>query len=186
MKFLHAADLHLDSPLRGLDRYEGVPVDRFRGATRAALSNLCDLCLAEPVDFVLLAGDLYDGNWKDFRTGLFFVSQMTRLRDAGIPVLVVRGNHDAESALTRSLRLPANVVVLSSRAPETDATTLERLGVVVHGQGYASRAVTHDLARSYPEAVPGLFNIGMLHTSVDGREGHASYAPCSVETLRSK
>lgn len=65
MRFLHAADLHLDSPLRGLDRYEGAPVERLRTATRGALEALVDRALAEPVDFVLFAGDLYDRDWQD-------------------------------------------------------------------------------------------------------------------------
>ncbi len=77
MKFVHSADIHLDSPLRGLERYEGAPVEEIRGATRGALRNLVDLCLAEEVNFLLIAGDLYDGDWKDYNTGLFFVAQMT-------------------------------------------------------------------------------------------------------------
>ena len=186
MKFVHAADLHLDSPLRGLDRYEGAPAEQLRSATRRALENLVALCLEERVDFVLLAGDLYDGGWKDYRTGLFFAAQMSKLRAAEIPVFFVRGNHDAESNITRSLRLPDNVHELSSERPETDARTLERLGVAVHGQSFASRAVTDDLAEGYPQALPGLFNLGLLHTCASGRPGHDPYAPCTLETLRHK
>ena len=69
MKFVHAADIHLDSPLRGLERYEGAPVDELRGATRRAFENLVDLAIEDEVAFVLLAGDLYDGDWKDYNTG---------------------------------------------------------------------------------------------------------------------
>ncbi len=119
MKFIHAADVHLDSPLHGLERYEGAPVAEMRGATRRALENLVDLCRDERADFLLLAGDLYDGDWRDFGTGLFFAAQMVRLREAGVRVFVVRGNHDAASRITRSLRLPDNVHVFASRRPET-------------------------------------------------------------------
>ncbi|MCL4855094.1 MAG: DNA repair exonuclease, partial [Bryobacteraceae bacterium] len=94
-KFIHAADIHLDSPLRGLERYEGAPIEEIRGATRRALENLVDLAVEQSVAFVLVAGDLYDGDWREFRTGLYFVSQMARLRDAGIPVVLIAGNHDA-------------------------------------------------------------------------------------------
>jgi TIR domain len=84
MKFVHAADLHIDSPLCGLERYEGAPVERVRGATtRRALENLVELCLAEDAAFLLLAGDIFDGDWKDYGTGLFFVAQMARLPQAG-------------------------------------------------------------------------------------------------------
>ena len=79
-KFIHAADIHLDSPLKGLERYEGAPDEEIRGATRRALENLVKLAIEREVDFVLIAGDLYDGDWKDHNTGLFFVKQMSRLR----------------------------------------------------------------------------------------------------------
>jgi DNA repair protein SbcD/Mre11 len=184
LKIVHAADIHLDSPLRGLTRYEGAPVDQIRGATRRAVENLVELCLIEGADLLLIAGDLYDGNWKDYNTGLFFASQMSRLRAADIPVVLIRGNHDAASQITRSLRLPENVIELSTRRAETKI--LESLGVAVHGQGFASKAVTDDLALHYPDAIPGLFNVGLLHTCVSGREGHEPYAPCSVETLLRK
>lgn len=180
--FIHAADLHLDSPLRGLSRHEGAPVEAIRGATRRAFEHLTALAIEESVAFVLLAGDLYDGDWRDYNTGLFFNRQMALLHEAGIPVFVVAGNHDAASQLTRSLRPPPNVRVFSTRHPESHE--LEPLGVCIHGQGFASRSVDEDLTRRYPPARPGLFNIGLLHTSLDGRPGHADYAPCTVEGLR--
>lgn len=184
IKFLHAADVHLDSPLKGLERYDGAPVEEIRGATRRAFENLVDLALAEEVAFLLLAGDLYDGDWKDYNTGLFFAAQMRRLEEAGIPVFVISGNHDAASQISKVLRPPGNVRVLSTRKPET--VVLEELEVAIHGQGFASAAVSDDLAAGYPPAVPHLFNIGLLHTSLDGRPGHAPYAPCTVDGLRSR
>ncbi len=183
-RFLHAADVHLDSPLVGLDRYESAPVDAVRGATRRAFENLVRLASDEEVAFVLLAGDLYDGDWKDYRTGLFFVEQMAKLRDARIPVFVIAGNHDAASQLTKNLHSPDNVHFFSTRKPET--RFVEGFDVAVHGQGFASRAVTDDLAATYPIADSGLFNIGLLHTSLDGREGHAHYAPTSSQVLAQK
>jgi DNA repair exonuclease SbcCD nuclease subunit len=184
LKFVHAADLHIDSPLRGLERYEGAPVAEIRGATRRAFENLVSFCLAEEVDLLLLAGDIYDGDWKDYNTGLFFAAQLSRLRPAGIPVVLLRGNHDAQSQITRHLELPENARELDTARPER--IVFERLGVAVHGQGFATRAVTEDLAAGYPDALPGAFNIGMLHTALSGREGHETYAPSSVETLASK
>jgi len=93
LKFLHAADIHLDSPLHGLERYEGAPVEELRSATRRAFDNLIELAIAEDVSFVLLAGDLYDGDWKDYNTGLYFVGQMRKLKEAGIRVFIVSGNN---------------------------------------------------------------------------------------------
>jgi DNA repair exonuclease SbcCD nuclease subunit len=106
IRFLHAADIHLDSPLTGLERYEGAPVEELRGATRRALENLVELAIERELDFVLIAGDLYDGDWKDHNTGLFFVDRMNRLREAAIPVVIISGNHDAANRMTRSLRRP--------------------------------------------------------------------------------
>lgn len=184
MRFIHAADLHIDSPLRGLARYEGAPVDRLRNATRQALEALTDLALNESVDFLLLAGDLYDVDWQDFRTGLFFREQMARLDKAGIKVFVVQGNHDAQGVISRQLHLPGNVKVFSSRTAET--VKLDDLHVAIHGHSFADRAVPEDLVPHYPAPVVGYFNIGILHTSLAGNPGHDTYAPTSVAALVDK
>jgi exonuclease SbcD len=181
MKFVHAADLHLDSPLLGLERYETAPTEELRRATRDALVRLVELCAQERADLLLIAGDLFDGNWRDYSTGLFLAEQMARLKDAGVEVVWLRGNHDAESRLTKHLKMPSNVRELSTRHPESVA--FERLDVVVHGQGFLTGAVTEDLTRRYPRPVGSVFNIGLLHTALDGREGHAPYAPTSVPLL---
>nr|WP_315190688.1 DNA repair exonuclease [uncultured Albidiferax sp.] len=184
-RFLHAADLHIDSPLRGLSRYAGAPVERLRNATRRALENLVDLALAERVHFVLLAGDLYDRDWPDFHTGLFFRAQMVRLGRAGIQVFFVQGNHDAQGTITRELVLPDNVKKFSSRSAET--VHLPALGVAIHGQSFPQREVPEDLVPHYPVAVPGQFNIGLLHTSLTAGGGiHETYAPTTVATLKTK
>ena len=184
MKFIHAADLHVDSPLRGLDIYDGAPVARLRGASRQALIALVELALEQQVAMVLLAGDIYDGNWADFRTGLFFREQMLRLRRSGILVFMVKGNHDAESQITKQLPEVEGVHVFSAYKSET--IDMEALGVAVHGRSFPHRAVPEDLVPLYPDPLPGRFNIGLLHTSLTGREGHDSYAPTSVEVLCDK
>lgn len=183
-KFLHAADLHLDSPLKGLENYEGAPVGEVRQATRRAFENLVDLAIAEAVDFVLVAGDLFDGNWRDYNTGLFFVAGAGRLKAAGIPVFIVAGNHDAEGQMTRSLPYPDNVCVFSHRKPET--RVIDSLKVAIHGRSFAAAATMDNLARTCPEPRPGFFNIGLLHTSLTGREGHENYAPCTLDDLRGR
>ena len=184
MKFLHAADIHLDSPLRGLERYESAPVEQIRRATRRALENLVRHAIEERVDFLLIAGDLYDGDWPDYNTGLFFARQMAHLRDANIPVFLIRGNHDADSRLTKELRLPENVRIFPT--DKAASHRLDNLGVVVHGRGFATAAVTENLAITFPPAIPGLFNIGLLHTCATGFEGHECYAPCALSDLAAK
>ena len=183
-KFIHAADVHLDSPLRGLSSYESAPVEAIRDACRRAFENLIDLAIEEKVAFILLAGDLYDGDWNDYSTGIFFSRQMGRLHDHDIRVFAVAGNHDAANRITRALDNPANVKMLSPLKPET--IRIERLKVAIHGQGFKEQHVYNNLAKGFSPALEGFFNIGILHTSLDGREGHDNYAPCSKDDLVSK
>ncbi len=184
MRFIHCADLHLDSPLRGLERYEGAPAQDMREATRRSFTNIIDLALEREVDFVLVAGDVFDGDWLDFNTGLFFANQLRRLADADIRVFIVRGNHDALSKISKAVPLPKNVHVFKSSKPETVVD--ENLGYAIHGQSFTTAAVIDDLAAQYPDAHSGLLNIGLLHTALSGREGHEPYAPTTPEKLASK
>lgn len=183
-KFIHAADIHLDSPLRGLERYEGAPVDSVRQASRRAMENMVDLAIREQVAFVIIAGDLFDGDWKDYNTGLYFVRQMARLAESSITVFLLKGNHDAANKLTKSLPLPDNVKVFAHKSPQT--FRIEEFNVSIHGQSFATGDVKDDLSANYPAAEPGRVNIGVLHTCASGRDGHDSYAPCKLEGLLSK
>jgi len=184
MRFIHTADLHIDSPLRGLSRYDNAPLERLRGATRRALERLVALALDERVDFVLIAGDLYDRDWQDFHTGLFVNAQLLRLRAQGIQVFIVQGNHDAQGHMTRQIPWPDNVKVFSSRTAET--AHLQALGVAVHGHSFPNRDVPENLVPGYPAALPGCFNIGLLHTSLTGSDGHDTYAPATLSDLKAK
>lgn len=184
IKFIHTADIHLDSPLKGLEAHDDAPVQEIRGATRRAFDNLVDLAITEAVDFILIAGDLYDGDWKDYNTGLFFAARMGRLDRAGIDVFIVSGNHDAASQITKTIPLPDNVTVFPFGKPRS--VIRDDLGVIIHGQSYSRRVVTENLARNYPRNNPDYLNIGVLHTSLTGRDGHEPYAPCSPDELASK
>ncbi len=180
-KILHCADIHLDSPMRGLARYEGAPVGQLRGATRQAFERLVRLAIDEDVSVVVIAGDLYDGDRDDYHTAMFLQRQLRVLAEAGIPVAVVYGNHDAANEITKRLALPANTHAFPSDSASSHV--LEDRGVALHGRSYPTRAVSEDISAGYPRAVPGLLNVGVLHTSIDGRPGHDPYAPCSLEGL---
>lgn len=183
-RFLHAADIHLDSPLKGLEVYQDAPVDQIRGAARRAFDNLVDVAIQEEAAFIILAGDLFDGDWKDYNTGLYFINRMGLLGEAGIQVFIVSGNHDAASQISRALHLPDNVRLFSHKKAET--IILDDLNVAIHGQSFPSRIVNEDLTQYYPQGEYGLFNIGLLHTALMGRPGHEPYAPCTLDALRSK
>ncbi len=180
-RFLHAADLHIDSPLIGLARKSEEFAGRIGDASRRAFDNLISAAIDEECSFVLISGDVFDGEWRDYRTGLFFADRMRRLDDAGIKVYIILGNHDAENRFASRLELAENVHLLSHRKPET--VRIEGLDAVIHGRSFPQREVSENIAQDYPGPVAGCFNIGLLHTACTGREGHASYAPCTVEQL---
>lgn len=182
--FLHAADLHIDSQLRGLSRYDGAPAESLRNASRVAFEELVRVAVEREVRFVLLAGDLFDGDWSDYGTGLWFLSALRPLLDAGIGVYLIRGNHDADSKVEKRLTWPKGVREFRSASPQT--IRIDELGVALHGQSYPEVHVETDLARDYPEPVDGLINIGLLHTGLEGGHDHGHYAPCTVRQLVEK
>jgi DNA repair exonuclease SbcCD nuclease subunit len=183
-KFLHAADLHLGSPFTGLALKDETVAKRFAAASRDSFSQLVTRAIEEQVAFAVIAGDVYDGEWKDTSIGLFFNREVARLQRSRIPLYLLKGNHDAESVVTKAISLPDTVFQFPTTAVKT--FRLDDLKVALHGRGFPDRAVPENFALSYPDPVAGWFNIGVLHTSCDGRPGHANYAPCSVADLRSR
>jgi exonuclease SbcD len=180
-RFVHTADLHLDAPLRSLALKDEELSELVGNATRRALERIVDLCLEEKVDALLIAGDLYDGDMRSMKTAAFLVSEMERLHAADIDVFMIRGNHDAESVLTRELEFPTSVHVFTGHGGTVE---LSEQGVAVHGVSFAKPQAPESLLPKYKPPVPGLFNIGLLHTSLAGAAGHDTYAPCSVNDLK--
>jgi exonuclease SbcD len=182
-RFLHAADLHLGSPFLGLAQKDDEVAVRFARASRSAFEDLVTKALEVGVSFVVIAGDVFDGEWKDASIALFLNRQLARLSNRGVPVFLLRGNHDAESLVTKSLTWSDNVFEFSTRRPETHR--LEDLRVALHGRGFPHREVLENYAVDYPEPVAGWFNIGVLHTAC-GRAGHENYAPCTAADLAAR
>jgi exonuclease SbcD len=183
-RFVHTADLHLDSPLRSLALKNPELAELVRGATRTALARIVDLCLSESVDALLIAGDLYDGSQTSMNTALYLSSELRRLETAGIGVFLIRGNHDSQSAMTRELTFPANVHVFSGRAKPVLAKSLgDGRDVHIHGISFANPHASESLLPSFQPPVADAVNIGMLHTSLAGTPGHDPYAPTTVAEL---
>jgi exonuclease SbcD len=183
-RFVHAADIHLDSPLRSLALREPELAELIGNATRRAFMALVDLCLDQRVDALLLAGDLHDGEQTSMKTARFLAEQVRRLDEAGIAVFIIRGNHDAISKITRELAFPASVKVFGSRA---DTVAIDRAGhapIVVHGLSFAHALAPESLLPRYTAPVADAVNIGIMHTSLAGASGHDLYAPCSVADLK--
>jgi DNA repair protein SbcD/Mre11 len=182
-RFLHAADLHLGSPFLGLAQKDDEVAVRFARASRSAFEDLVTKALEEDVSFVVIAGDVFDGEWKDASIALFLNRQLARLSNRGIPTFFLRGNHDAESLVTKSLTWSDNIFEFSTRRPESHR--IENLRVALHGRGFPHREVIENYAVDYPEPVASWFNIGVLHTAC-GRAGHENYAPCTVADLAAR
>lgn len=179
--FIHAADLHIDSPLAGLGLKDKVVAERFANAGRHAVEALIAETIESNAAFLIISGDVFDGDWKDVTTGLFFVRAIGRLYRAGIPVFIVKGNHDAESVMSRSLLYPETVHVFPSDKAATIALDVYR--VALHGRSFPDR-LTGEFVGTYPARREGWLNIGVLHTSLDGTRGHEGYAPCTVDDLK--
>jgi len=187
IRFIHAADIHLDSPLKGLANRHNLPTDKILAATRDALVNLVTLAIDQKVDFVLLAGDIYDGDPEDLKANFHFNQQMGRLNQKNIKVVMITGNHDAKSKISKPLSPPKNLTILSAHQPESCEITKEgEVIAIIHGQGFLNQAEPRNLASTYPAPTSGKLNIGILHTSLDGREGHANYAPTTTNELINK
>ena len=172
-RFVHTADVHLDLPLRTLALREPELAELIGGATRKAFATVVDLCLAERVDALLVAGDLYDGEQTSMKTARFLAEQLRRLHDAGVSSFIIRGNHDAESRITRELTLPDSVKVFGGRA---EAVSLSRgaLDVAVHGVSFAQKHAPENLLPPVPSPSAGR-----------GQHRHAAHEPQRLAGPRS-
>ena len=181
-RFIHTADLHLDSPLRSLAMRNVDLAELIGDATRQAMVTIVDLCIDEQVDALIIAGDLYDGDQTSMKTARFLASQMQRLHEAGIATFIIRGNHDALSRITQELILPPSVTVFDKSA---DAVALNHgdLALSIHGLSFAKPHAPESLLEKYHRPAPDAVNIGIMHTSLAGAAGHDLYAPCKASDL---
>ncbi|MCY0153929.1 DNA repair exonuclease [Hoeflea alexandrii] len=183
-RFIHTADIHLDSPLKSLALRNRDLADLIGGATRQVFSDIVDLCVGERVDALIIAGDLYDGDQTSMKTARFLASELNRLATAGIRTFIIRGNHDALSRISRELVLPDLVKLFSGRG---EHVVIEReqgeKPVVIHGLSFANPTAPESLLPKYGRAHPDAINIGIMHTSLGGAPGHDPYAPCSPAEL---
>lgn len=183
-RFVHAADIHLDSPLRSLALRDAALAELIGNATRRAFTAIVDLCLDERVDALLLVGDLYDGEQTSMKTARFLAEQLRRLDAAGVRVFIIRGNHDADSRITTELTLPDSVKIFTGRADAVTFAVAGGLSVALHGMSFRRPAAPDCLLPNYRAPVADALNIGLMHTSLDGSPGHDVYAPCKLIDLQ--
>ncbi|MFD0896141.1 metallophosphoesterase family protein [Loigolactobacillus binensis] len=187
MKFIHAADLHLDTPFLGLRTAPEALWQQIYAATFTAFAKIVDAALAQQVDFVCLVGDLYDRAERSIQAQLFLQKQLQRLATAQIPVYLSYGNHDYVADAAAELPLPPNTHIFPSAGTTYHLTTKDGQTVALSGFSYAQRWVEKDMTAQFPVKTTADFQIGLLHGSQSGvASQHAVYAPFSVAELNQK
>jgi len=185
--FVHAADLHLDTPFRGIGRAAEYVSEALRDASLEAFDRLVELAIDRDVAFVLLAGDIYDGPERGVRAQLRFYRGLERLNDASIYSFVVHGNHDPLLTGWSAIRDTWPDLVKVFGHDRVDQFVIEKDGepfAIVHGISFSQRAEMENLALRYRRSEMQCFQVGMLHCNVGGNVEHDPYAPCTLADLK--
>ncbi|GIO95946.1 exonuclease SbcCD subunit D [Paenibacillus lautus] len=184
-RFMHAADLHLDSPFIGISGLDDNLRSFVQESTFRALERLVQLAIDQHVDFIVISGDIYDSSNISLRAQLRFLESLNRLGMEGIAVYVIHGNHDPLDSTKLTMTLPPHVHVFG--AEPASVTAVRRSDhqevAVITGMSYPTSKVTDNIAIRYPAPSSGLYHIGLLHANVDGDPQHETYAPCTKRDL---
>ncbi|MBT0955829.1 DNA repair exonuclease [Alphaproteobacteria bacterium KMM 3653] len=178
MRLLVSADIHLGSPIRSVALRNPELGARLKQASRDAFAKIIDLAIAEKVDALILAGDIFDRDHPELRARAFLIAQLARAAEAGVPTVLIRGNHDALLDHQAHGELGPNIHLLHRAVP-----TVEIKGTAFHGLSFESSHMSESLLPGYPPPVSGKRNVGLMHTSLDGAPGHDPYAPCAERDL---
>src|SRR5678815_3517801 len=185
LRFIHAADLHLDSPFRGVGDVSPELREQLQTATMGALQKIVDHTISARADFLVIAGDLYDSRDRSLRALLTFRRQMERLAERDISVYIVHGNHDPLNGWGSEFQLPPNVTTFTGK-PATEPVIRRGKEIArVTGISYARERVTENLASSMKPDSDSPYSVGLLHANVAGQTGHADYAPVTLDELSS-
>src|SRR5262245_6393574 len=180
LRFIHAADLHLDSPFRGLASTSPKLRDELQAATLGAFARVVDHTIQCKADFLLLAGDLYDSKDRSLRALVAFRRQMERLAERDISVYIVHGNHDPLNGWGSEFHLPPNVTTFGAKARTEPVIRRGKEVARVTGISYARERITENLASAMRPEEDSPYSVGLLHANVAGQTGHADYAPVTL------
>jgi len=183
LRFIHAADLHLDSPFRGLGEVSPELRDQLQFATLTSLQRIVDHSINVRADFLVIAGDLYDSRDRSLRALLAFRKQMERLAERDISVFIVHGNHDPLNGWGSEFQLPPNVTTFSGRIDTEPFLRRGREVASITGVSYTRERVMENLAASFKPSGSAPYTVAVLHANVGGHTGHADYAPATVDEL---
>lgn len=183
LRFIHAADLHLDSPFRGLADASTALRDRLQAATLGAFERIVDYTIGSKADFLVIAGDLYDSKDRSLRALVTFRKQMERLAERNVPVYIVHGNHDPLNGWGSEFQLPPNVTTFTGRTDTEPFIRRGREAARITGVSYTRERVTDNLASSFRPTAGSPYSLAVLHANVGGHTGHADYAPATLDEL---
>ncbi|MDZ4655383.1 MAG: DNA repair exonuclease [Coriobacteriia bacterium] len=184
VRFIHAADFHLDAPFKGVDATDERVRRVLVESTYRALDAVVDACIDRHVDFLVIAGDAYNSRNKSVRAQFAFQHAMQRLAEAGIPVYLVWGNHDPADGWSAGITLPGSVHVFSAREVERVVFEREDVSCAIYGRSFRKAAETENFARAFVRDTADCFAVGVLHTNVGGRRDYDDYASCSADDLK--
>jgi exonuclease SbcD len=185
LRFMHAADLHLDAPFRGVEAQDERVRRALVASTYDAFGRVVDACIERDVAFLVIAGDVYNSRDKSLKAQLAFRVQLERLDQAGIETYLVHGNHDPASGWSAGLTLPGSVRVFSSSQVERFEVRRDgELRCALYGRSFDKAAETANFAREFSRDASDPVAIGVLHTNAGGNTDFEPYAPCSLDDLR--
>ena len=183
--FIHAADLHIDSPFRGVSADAPAVAEALYSSTFRAFDGLMDVTLEREADFLLIAGDVYDGQDRSLRAQLRLRDGVKRLGDAGIQSFIVHGNHDPLDSKVTALDWPEQAHFFGRKLESMEALGADHEPVAtITGISFPKKEESRNLAAKFSRQESGLFQIGLLHCNVGGNTGHENYAPCTLDDLR--
>jgi exonuclease SbcD len=183
LRFIHAADLHLDSPFRGIGEASAALRGQLQSATLNALSRIVDHTINSKADFLVIAGDVYDSKDRNLRALVSFRKEMERLAEHKIPVFIVHGNHDPLNGWGSGFQLPPNVITFGGRTDTEPYIRRGREVAEVTGVSYTRERVTDNLAASFKPNDNAAYSIAVLHANIGHQSGHADYAPATISEL---
>ena len=182
--FVHTADLHLDSPFHGIQTVNPGIAEALRESTFKAFSQIIDFCVEREVDFILIAGDVYDGADRSLKAQIRFRDELKRLCDAGISAYVIHGNHDPLDGWRAKLDWPRNIHIFDATIGRAAFAKAGEIIASIYGTSYPRREVRENLSLRYQKQLDDVYTIGILHANVGENSNHESYAPCSLRDLQ--
>ncbi|MGE6630846.1 metallophosphoesterase family protein [Bacillus sp. NPDC077027] len=187
LNFIHAADLHLDSPFVGMSHVPSQIFKRLKESTFQSAKKIFALAIEKQVDFVLLSGDVFDEANRSLKAQFFLRNQFLKLQQHGVKVFLSYGNHDHLGGEWTKVEWPENVYVFPGGMPSERSFYKDGVHAAsIYGFSYEQRAVTENMALHYEKTTDALFHIAMLHGTLSGIEGHDDYSPFQVHQLLQK